>query len=162
VALFAGPVKTLAPIGFGLHDERGSLLTLMSPVKGLPPVVPRLSVLRTARTADDALPQFFELMTTRMPVRLQPDRARLALAHGSHRVYVVPERQGGVLLAAMTPGLAADGVTKVEVDGAAALFGRNAFLHEARGRKAKQIEALLVTTKHGRFRLPLDRREFRP
>jgi hypothetical protein len=95
VALFAGPVKALAPISFGLHDERGSLLMLISPVKGLPPVVPRLSVLRTARTADDALPQFFELLTTRMPVRLQPDRARLALVHGRRSRSTAPRRFSG-------------------------------------------------------------------
>jgi hypothetical protein len=158
VTLFAGPVKTLAPIGFGLHDERGSLLMLMSPVKGLPPVVPRLAVLRARRKASD--------------------------------VYVVPEKQGGVALA-MVPGgmidfvrtlshdlvwlslaqdsegtiaigLFADEVKNVEVDGKAATLGRNGFLYEARGRKAKQIDALLVTTKDGRrLRMPLDRKEFR-
>jgi len=47
------------------------------------------------------------------------------------------------------------------LDGAAAVLGRNALPYDARGRKAKQIEALLVTTRRGRFRLPLDRSEFR-
>ena len=159
------------------------------PGEGTAAVVPRLSVLRTPRRAEDALPQMLQLMTSHMPLPLEPAGTRLALTHGGHHVYVVPERQGGVMLAVvpggitdfvrtlshdlvwlslaqdpqgtLAVGLFADGVTKVEVDGHAATLGRNAFLYDARGRKAKQIESLLVTTRRGGFRMPLDKNEFR-
>jgi hypothetical protein len=64
-------------------------------------------------------------------------------------------------------GLARDGVTNVEIEVAgsrhAAKLRRNGFLLYLPEFRARQITSVLVTTRDGsRFRLPLDRSEFRP
>ena len=61
-------------------------------------------------------------------------------------------------------GIARDGVTKIDVIAAGAThraaLGRNGYIAVLPGLRAKQVEALLVTTTGGRYRLPLDRSEF--
>jgi hypothetical protein len=187
----AAPVQTLSPIGFGLHYKNphgsSSLLVAISPSKP----APRLAVLRAPRRASDAVPPLVATMVTHMPVQLQLGGSRLLLTSGDRRVYAIPggvvalavTPDGVVDFVATLPhdlvwltleetakgtlavGLARDGVTSVDVEAGgirqAAKLRRNGFLLELPGFRAKQIEALVVTTTEGRrFRLPLDRKEF--
>ena len=128
------------------------------------------------------------LIATLFLLRFEP--SRLLLTAGDRRVYVIPGSALALAVmpdglfdfvatlpddlvwltleqtakGTLAVGLARNGVTRVDVEAAgiqhAALLRQNGFLVDLPGFRAKQITSVLVTTKDGRFRLPLDRKEF--
>jgi hypothetical protein len=109
-------------------------------------------------------PRLYVVPVARGPlaVALVPDGVVDYAARLPHRLLwlSLEQTKAGTVAA----GIARDGVTRIDVVAAGAAhhatLARNGYIAVLPGVRAKQVDALLVTTTGGHYRLPLDRSEF--